>query len=81
MQWLKAVKYDPSSNTPNIPFAAVASILRTIGTFLRFRTTLVECVNEQDLNSILWFAAIEIVATTKDDNLAAWIIRLSNKTG
>ena len=71
MQYLKAVKCDPSSNTPNIPFTAVASILSIMGAFLRFRTTLVEYVSEQDLNSISSFAAIEIAATSKDDNLAA----------
>jgi len=68
MQCLKAVKCDPSSNTPNIPFAAIASILSTMGAFLRFRTALVKCVNEQDLNLILSFVTMEITATPKDDN-------------
>lgn len=64
-QCLQAAK-DPNCNM-NINVSAIASVVSTMGAFLRFRPILVKLVNEQDLEIILSFVLITAPSNTKSE--------------
>lgn len=64
-QCLQAAK-DPSCNM-NINVSAIASVVSTMGAFLRFRPLLVKLVNEQDLEMILSFVLITAPSNNKSE--------------